>query len=187
MTCGDHDLTVMDIARGVPVDGGAREAALSHARECPRCAALLRDQQALSRGLRAMAADVEIPASAGLERRLVERIREDRDARSEPLWQTALKVAAAVILVAAALVGAWRDLNRAQRPAPPPRAPEFVLWPGAAALPPFESGELVRTELPVSALPVLGIEAPANPAASRVKADLLVGQDGLVRAVRLAN
>jgi hypothetical protein len=61
---------------------------------------------------------------------------------------------------------------------------EFVLVPGAAALPPMESGSLVRMDLPISMLPALGVMPPFSPAA-RVRADLIVGQDGLPRAVRL--
>jgi hypothetical protein len=50
-------------------------------------------------------------------------------------------------------------------------ATEFVAWPGAAAWPPFESGELIRVVLPFEN----GV----------VEADVLVGQDGFARAVRL--
>ena len=64
---------------------------------------------------------------------------------------------------------------------------EFVAWPGAAALPRFESGQLVRTELPASVLPLLGISPADIPASGRVTADVLYGQDGLERAVRLVN
>ena len=60
----------------------------------------------------------------------------------------------------------------------------FVPWPGSAAWPPFESGALLRVNLPVSALPALGLIPPAS-AATVVQADLIVGQDGLARAVRL--
>jgi hypothetical protein len=63
---------------------------------------------------------------------------------------------------------------------------EFVTWPGAVGLPPLESGELVRVELPVSVLPTLGLRPPATHATA-VRADLLVGQDGLTRAVRLVD
>jgi len=62
-----------------------------------------------------------------------------------------------------------------------------VPWPGAAALPAFESGQLVRTELPASVLPLLGLEAPDTPPDARVAADVIYGQDGLARAVRLVN
>ena len=63
-------------------------------------------------------------------------------------------------------------------------AADFVLWPGAAAWPPFESGELVRVTLPLDALPALGVAPPAA-ADAVVQADVLVGQDGFARAIRL--
>lgn len=64
------------------------------------------------------------------------------------------------------------------------QAVQFVAWPGAAALPPLESGEVLRTDLPASVLPLLGLQQPA-PARSRVPADIIVGQDGMARAVRV--
>ena len=63
---------------------------------------------------------------------------------------------------------------------------EFVLVPGATALPPMESGTLVRVDVPVSMLASLGVTPPAGPVA-QVRADLIVGQDGLTRAVRLVD
>jgi hypothetical protein len=63
---------------------------------------------------------------------------------------------------------------------------DFVMVPGAAALPDMESGSLVRMDLPVSMLPSLGVTPPAGSKA-KVRADLIVGQDGLTRAVRLVN
>jgi len=52
-----------------------------------------------------------------------------------------------------------------------PDSTEFVEWPGAAAWPPFESGELIRIDIPTE----VGV----------VQAEVLVGQDGFARAVRL--
>jgi hypothetical protein len=63
---------------------------------------------------------------------------------------------------------------------------EFVLVPGAAGLPPMESGTLVRMDVPVSVLPSLGVTPPPGHA-SAVTADLVVAQDGLPRAVRLVS
>jgi hypothetical protein len=48
---------------------------------------------------------------------------------------------------------------------------EFVTWPGATAWPPFESGELIRIDIPTD----VGV----------VQAEVLVGQDGFARAIRL--
>jgi len=59
----------------------------------------------------------------------------------------------------------------------------FVPWPGASTLPPFESGALVRIDLPVSALPALGFAPPSR--GTSVQADVIVGQDGMARAIRL--
>lgn len=61
----------------------------------------------------------------------------------------------------------------------------FVPWPGAAALPGFDSGHLVRTQLPASVLPLLGIAMADLTGQDRVEADVVVGQDGFARAVRL--
>jgi hypothetical protein len=78
--------------------------------------------------------------------------------------------------------------NRAVTPAGPaastPNATGFITLPDAFGLPPLESGQLDRTDLPVSVLPSLGIAPPASPVTT-VKADVLVGQDGFARAVRL--
>jgi hypothetical protein len=60
----------------------------------------------------------------------------------------------------------------------------FVPWPGAHTWPPFESGELVRVDLPVSSLPALGLWPPPS-AGSVVQADIVIAQDGFARAVRL--
>jgi hypothetical protein len=74
-----------------------------------------------------------------------------------------------------------KETSTARRPM---ESVEFVLWPGSAALPTFESGELVRLDLPTSVLPSLGLSPPASQVAV-VQADVLIGQDGFVRAVRL--
>jgi hypothetical protein len=74
--------------------------------------------------------------------------------------------------------------RRAERPRPI-RPEGFVTLPAAVGLPDFESGEIVRVEIPLTSLPAYGIEIlPENPS-SPVEADLLLGQDGQARAIRL--
>jgi hypothetical protein len=69
---------------------------------------------------------------------------------------------------------------------PEPHPPhEFVMLPGTAGLPSLESGSLVRMDVPVSMLPSMGVTPPAGAAA--VRADVIVGQDGVARAVRLVD
>src|SRR5262245_3387605 len=60
----------------------------------------------------------------------------------------------------------------------------FVPWPGAEAWPPLERGEVLRVDLPAAALPALGLVAPPA-VVTAVPADIVVGQDGFARAVRL--
>jgi hypothetical protein len=77
-----------------------------------------------------------------------------------------------------------RRQNLVRREIRPLEATDFVIWPGAAGWPRVESGELMRVELPIGVLPSLGLTAPAT-AVGSVPADVLVGQDGFARAVRL--
>ena len=82
------------------------------------------------------------------------------------------------------------------RPPRPPRKPAaegpepatmegFVALPAAAGLPDFESGRIIRIDLPVASLPAYGVEVIPDLRRSEVEADLLVGQDGQPRAIRL--
>jgi hypothetical protein len=114
-------------------------------------------------------------------------------------WASGLATATAALIVigalpndarsARSLSGSLITASQARPAVQPPREAavgDFVAWPGSVGLPPLESGELVRVELPVSVLPTLGLRPPASHK-SAVTADLLVGQDGLTRAVRLVN
>jgi hypothetical protein len=105
-------------------------------------------------------------------------------------WMVSLATAAS-LLVASALMSVppvhRGTVGSAVDPASTPAAVgEFVAWPGASSLPPLESGELLRVQLPVSILPSLGLMPPSTRVTS-VRADVLVGQDGLTRAVRLVD
>ena len=117
-----------------------------------------------------------------------------------PYWGMASLAAAAAVLIAVAIVpdragrhgypsrgdsAPHKPLSSSGRDVQlDPQPGEFVMVPGAAGLPPMESGTLVRMDVPVSMLPSLGLTPPAS-SKSAVKADVIVGQDGLTRAVRL--
>jgi len=55
---------------------------------------------------------------------------------------------------------------------------------GGSDLTPIDSGSLVRVELPRSALESFGLPMNMERAGERIKADVLVGSDGLARAIR---
>jgi hypothetical protein len=103
-----------------------------------------------------------------------------RARRGREYWGMAGLAAAAALLIAVA-IGGHGDAK-----APQQMAGEFVIVPAAIGLPAMESGSLVRIDLPVALLPSLGVTPPAG-AHAKVKADVIVGQDGLPRAVRLVN
>jgi hypothetical protein len=116
-------------------------------------------------------------------------------ARAGYWWAAALATAASVLVAAALMAardGPLHSVSRSPRQAQahvPSREirqvdSEFVLLPGASTLPSFESGTLVRMDVPVAVLPSLGVRPPAG-RANTVRVDLIVGQDGLARAVRL--
>ena len=77
---------------------------------------------------------------------------------------------------------------RRPRPSRPmARSAEFVAVPGAAGLPAFESGTIVRLELSLASLPTYGVDITRAGTDRPVEADILVGQDGQARAIRLVS
>lgn len=78
-----------------------------------------------------------------------------------------------------------------QRNVAPPRADFTYTAPGFIALPysqsgvPIESAVVIRVAILPSELASMGVAVPAAASTARVKADVLVGQDGVARAVRL--
>jgi hypothetical protein len=170
-----------------------------------------REQEPVSRelqvALKRLAADVVVPPAdpqreaallAAFDRAKQVRLSYGRAAYG---WMAALATAAALLVMVGIGPGrvGRRDLpsepdgrthasvTGSRGVSPGPIVPnDFVPWPGARDLPPFESGELVRVDLPVSMLPTLGMVPPSTRGAA-VKADVIVGQDGLARAVRLVS
>jgi hypothetical protein len=196
------DEAIVDLARGAVMAADAEAKVRGHVAECPACAAMLQREEALTRGLRDLAeAASDAGPSAAMEAALLRAFAAAHRRRgvgetpglvkpqtSPGQWQPWMAAAAALFLATVLTVG-WRDFERTRGSMPEVPAPvalsEFVPWPGASTLPPFESGQLVRMELPASVLPLLGI-ARTQGFEGKVQADVVVGQDGFVRAVRLA-
>jgi len=158
------------------------------------------DDRDLALGLRRLAADTVVPPiDPQREAALMAAFDAAQLLRTAPrtgrvaYWGMAGLATAATLLIAVGLAPVRGARHRAQSPATvrdlpgdQPPAREFVLVPGAASLPRMESGSLVRMDVPVSMLPSLGITPPADRMA-KVRADVIVGQDGLARAVRLVD
>ena len=136
----------------------------------------------------AIAATVILGTVATLFVRLPSRVPQAIDPGGPP---AAVSAASSAMPSSPALAASGDERPNRTLPAPrvleesgDPATADFVIWPGAAAWPPFESGELVRVTLPLDALPALGVVPPAA-AEAVVQADVLVGQDGFARAIRL--
>ena len=71
-----------------------------------------------------------------------------------------------------------------QRPAQRELATEFLRVPGADPFEPLDPGRMVRVQLPRSALEVFGLPLNESRWGERVKADVVLAEDGMVRAVR---
>jgi hypothetical protein len=202
MSCQEFWDTMPELARG------PRAETPPHARECPACAALLDKQRLLKAGLGNVAAGcARVEAPARVEARLLAAFRGHAGMPASRLhrwwapmaaWTgaTAVVAAAAVLLFVherqpvpqpltatelAALdwSDGWQDEGDAEA-----ASGEFIPLPNAARLAPNEGGNLVRVEIPRSTMIALGYPVPSNQDAELVQADVVLGSDGLARAVR---
>jgi hypothetical protein len=190
------------------LEGGPGVELPPHARECPACAALLDEQRLLAAGLRNVAAGyARLEAPARVEGRLLAAFRGQAGMPGPQFrrWWTPLAAwAGAVAVVAAAAVLLF---VHERRPVPQPltatelaaldwtdgwqdegdadaASGEFIPLPNAARLAPNEDANLVRVEVPRSTMIALGYPVAADQGAELVEADVVLGSDGLARAVR---
>jgi hypothetical protein len=91
--------------------------------------------------------------------------------------------------VLAALVVAAAFLAGPQRPIASPVVAEALFIPVPYALPldSYETGSVLRVRLPAASLIAAGYQLPALDPTAIVEADVLVGDDGRARAVRLVS
>jgi hypothetical protein len=143
-------------------------------------------EHALGEGLKALAATTRhASASRAIEAAVLAEMtrREPTPLRTSSAW---LPVAAALLIAIGSGIWVATQVERTQAVSTIQPA-GFVDIPGASALPPMESGAIVRVALPVSALPSYGIQIGPDFGAGRMEVDLLIAQDGLPRAIRFAN
>lgn len=104
-----------------------------------------------------------------------------------PAW--AFSVILALATTALVMETRWTSRDRRERPIVATVESDlpdgFMPVPGASALPRLESGSIVRYEMPLTTLRAYGVEIVPEPSQSIIDADLLIGQDGYARAIRL--
>jgi hypothetical protein len=124
---------------------------------------------------------MEAPAETTMGRsRFLARIDQTETSRR---WRLTLIPATAALLVAAALLLVWLP-----RPVPPRAGTDaygFIDVPYTAPLASYERSSVVSMEIPVAELLADGYGLAADPS-SVVQADVLLGEDGRMHAVRLA-
>ncbi len=147
----------------------------------------------LTAALRALAADdARDGASPEVEARLLAEVRAMGRARRRRGYASVLALAAALLL-AVALPLWWTTARPRDVPAPVARVDDSRREVATAFFPllygniPFTDGRIVRMEVPGDALESFGLASPDSLDGSRprsVLADVLVGEDGLARAIR---
>ena len=134
-----------------------------------------------------------LEASADLEQRLLQSFATTSGHPAVALrvrWIPAAAFSFALLLVTSALVLQIRRMPSHDRAVPSTVVESdllegFMPVPGASALPRLESARIVTYELPLATLRAYGLEIVPEPNRSSVDADLLIGQDGYPRAIRL--
>ena len=181
-----------------------------HSEQCAACAVRLRNQRALRAGLRAVAGRMsQTGAPARVEARLREAFRAHngmpvhapvgRHWAPAVTWATAAAVVFGLALslvqqpqtthapagIEMAMAGnAAQIATDAETDIDSPVANGFIALPNAAAIGPNEDINMVRVEVPRSAMIALGFEVSPEQAWQPVQADVMLGADGLARAVR---
>jgi hypothetical protein len=159
---------------------------------------MIENDRELLQGLRALAADGIREAPGEIEQQLRTEFRRHHLRRRMIRLSAAFSAAAAAGIVLILWVHNERPKTTpvsvavaAQAVAPAAQIGDeesdanFYPLPEAEALPAVENAMVVRVQLPVSSLQLMGVPVSEERADASVQADLLLGQDGLARGVRL--
>lgn len=117
-------------------------------------------------------------APSRLEAALVAEFRRHHAARE---WRR--RAWAAVAASVLAFLG-LTTLRMGSAPAPAAAATHFLAMPGVDPREPLDHGRVVRVELPRSSLRTFGLPMNEERGFEAVKADVLLGEDGMARAIR---
>jgi hypothetical protein len=152
----------------------------------------MEDNRELLENLRALAADGPRQAPDRVEWHLRTEFRKRTRRRRAKVWASIGGVAA--IAAGIALFALVRETPKpvaataiAVQAVPEDEAADasFYPLPEAEALPAVENAMVLRVQLPVSSLRLMGVPVDEDGADGAVQAELLLGQDGLARGVRL--
>jgi hypothetical protein len=132
------------------------------------------NEEILRRGLKALAASETSEPAPGLEAALLARLKK-KPARILS-WPVALEALAAAAVIAIAIGSSLR--------APKTVDTGFIPVPFVEPIGPTETAQVVRVRMPVGALAKWGMPVRAANLNQSIDADVVLGEDGLARAVR---
>jgi hypothetical protein len=188
--CGEWTSRLVDNARdGVPPSPALRE----HLAGCTSCAARWRDERVLTKELQILSDRVALhrPPRRGFD--LLSREFEQQHRASHWRWLRWAPAPVAATLAVVMVLAVWhRDVVTpapravAMAVSPEPSEEGFVDVPYAPPLAPGEFVSVVREELEPAALVRMGLPVGGIDDAP-VMADVVVGEDGFPRAVRVAD
>ena len=202
MNCQEFRENIAEAAAGADL--------LQHSAGCEACAAALDGHARLRAGLRTLAAELRhTEAPARVELGLVAAFRSQhwraRRIERRQWWIPALSwaTAAGVVMVAALFLlrphqplpahrGAPGSVEMASMADAPDAYPAegddgFIALPNARGLDPNEEVNIVRVEVPRTAMLEVGLAVGADRVSELVEADVVLGPDGLARAIRFVD
>ncbi len=187
MRCQDFDRIARDHARGQWLSAVLREEADRHLETCETCRLRLQAHRALNEQMSALGAE---GASQQAPPYLMPRVLSAFRRRSKPaaysgrlLW-AGLAAAACVAAVALTLYKPQVPGDRVQAKAPTELVTEFMPLRYGKPVEAGETLQMIRIKLPQSEMIRLGLPVAPEPART-VKADVLLGEDGLAKAIRI--
>ncbi len=204
MNCLDFERLVGDLARKQLMDEEAARKALDHAKSCARCEGQLAEERILSARLHLLAVSMERErAPVELETILISAHRQRMSSgRSRRNGRRFREVAAAILLFAVSLqllltlspsLLPTHTEEPVSEPMVTPRGvqsplveltTDFIPLVHCVGLGCFEGGQLVRVAIPRLALISLGLPMNEQLTQEPVTADVLIGGDGVARAIR---
>jgi hypothetical protein len=170
---------------------------------------MTRNERVLTTALRALAESTPREAPPELESRLTAAFRRESQERNLLRWIPVIAATAAVAAVLTMLIRVpnnpppppaitykvpapeltlapvARRLRPHRHQSPPAEiATAFFTLPEARDLPPAEAATVVRVQLPRSTMRLVGLPVNEERANERIRADMVLGQDGIARAIR---
>jgi len=207
MSCPEYKAEIIEAARG-----GDRRRVRVHLDSCRACSEFFDEQTAVTDALRMLVGPSEAVQYAGVERQLLKEFDAAWPARSRA-WKWAW---VPVALAAAALLAFWPHpkpiplvaktsktapavFTAAEAPAPvaiphkpkrraaPVDAGPFIPIPYTMPLAPYERAQVMQVDMPVAELIAAGLPISTSDQGALARADVLVGDDGRARAVRVVS